>query len=273
MKEIINVFVGVVLFVAGTWFLNNRPDIKDSVRDAGLGVLFAAGTSLLVLAWESKQYLRVLIQSYIKPTKAVRVSMAYLFRIEVDGQFLLVRNHKNPLRGYQPVGGVYKYLKRETASLFQELGIAVDIRPGIGVDDDSRNDLRCKINERRHLPAFLRWFDAKRDRETDPWREFYEELIVEGLLKQEDFPYIQYCHFKSDYEGIKSPDAFPIDEFLYADIIELKPENSKQIDELKRLFVQRSLNDIYTFATPEEIRSGSTSTGITILPHAKKILC
>lgn len=271
MKEVINILFATLLLILSRWFFKGQSDFQDSLRDAGIGLVLAALLGLIIQAWENKEYLRIWVQSYFRPRQPVRVSMAYLFRIEIDGHFMLIRNHKNPARGYQPIGGVYKYLKAETASLFQKLGITADVR--IPVDDDSRNDLRCNIRHRRDLPEFLRWFNAKKDREVDPWREFYEELIVGGWLSQQDFPYIQYCHCKSEYEGIKPPDAFNTDEFLYADIVELKPENSRQIVALKRLFDERDQYDEYMFATPEEIRAGRTANGRVILPHAMKILC
>ncbi|MCF2501353.1 SMODS-associated NUDIX domain-containing protein [Dyadobacter chenhuakuii] len=194
--------------------------------------------------------------------------MAYLFRIKVSGKYLLVKNHRRPDSGYQPVGGVYKYLPNETTTLFNDLGI--ENINGIDVDSDSRNDLRCVLSKRMKLPKFITWFNSKKDRETDPWREFYEELIQENILQQEDFPYIQYIHCKSNYEGIKASTFFPIDEFLYADIYEFKVENSVQQSALDKLATIESIE--YIFATPQEIINGATATGKVILPHSKKLL-
>ena len=61
--------------------------------------------------WQSslRKYLRGKI---IKPTDQIRISFAYLFRIKVDGKYLLVRNGRN-FDKFQPVGGAYKCKEEE----------------------------------------------------------------------------------------------------------------------------------------------------------------
>lgn len=272
MKEFnTHLILALFLFALRQWVVSDT-GYKDSFRDAAIGLIVATIATAFIKIAENQKHIRLWFQSMWHPNRPVRVSMSYLFRIEVDGHFLLIRNHKKPERGFQPVGGVYKFLQSETSSLFQTLGVIPDTR--IRIDEDSRNDLRCTLNQRRNLLAFLKWFNSKTDRELDPWREFYEELINdEELLNRADFPYIQYNYIKQDYEGIKPPDFFNIDEFLYADIILLKPENQRQHEELRRLFTNRYQQDKYIFATPDEIRQGHTADGRAILPHAKKILC
>lgn len=271
MNDIVSTIIAVLLLVLSHYFFENDKDLQGSLRDISLGIFATVLINIIAAARNNKEYLKILFQSYIKPNKAVRISISYLFRIEVDGHFMLVRNHKNPSRGYQPVGGVYKYQKEETTDLFQDLTIDVD--NSIPVDDDSRNDLRCVINKRRHLPEFIRWFNSKKNRELDPWREFYEELISEGILTQDDFPYIQYKYRGSIYEGIKPPDKFKYDEFLYADIIQLKAEGSKQVNAIRNLYNNRFTRQDYIFVTSEEIKKGSSEQGQVIIPHSLKILC
>lgn len=234
-----------------------------------MGIIVSLTLTMLSTLYERRQYISVFFQSYRHPLRRVRVSMAYLFRIKVAGEYLLVKNHRRPDAGFQPVGGVYKYLPNETASLFNHL--SVENINGIEIDTDSENDLRCVLSKRMHLPKFIDWFNSRKDRETDPWREFYEELIKENILQREVFPYIIYSHCKTVYEGIKPPTFFPIDEFLYADIFELKLENSSQQSALVKLRSGDSSGE-YIFATPEEIKNGFTTDGKVILPHSKKIL-
>ncbi|MCF2445397.1 hypothetical protein L0657_15650 [Dyadobacter sp. CY345] len=243
-------------------------DLQGSIRDVGFGLLSSILILLISNAYESRAFIKIWFQSWLKPSKPVRISMAYFFRIRVNGKYLLIDSHRRPGSGYQPVGGVYKYLPNETSTLFNSLGIE-DIN-GIPIDVDSKNDLRCIVKKRKHLPKFIRWFNSKKDRETDPWREFYEELVASGILPHNKFPYLQYVHCGCNYEGIKDPDFFTYDEFLYADIFELKPDGPEQLGALIALDPPQS--DQIIFATHDEIQNGRTVTGKVILPQTKKIL-
>jgi len=120
----------------------------------------------------------------------VRLSLAYLYRINVGGKYLLV---KSRLRNfYQPVGGVYKTLPG-SERIFRELGVRPDrmIETQNGV---AKGDLRVHVKG-AHVVDFLAWFDSKADRETSPWREFCEELLSTGILQGKEFRYIDY-HFR-----------------------------------------------------------------------------
>lgn len=63
------------------------------------------------LQWisDNKKYLKLWIDTNIGKArdKQVRFSLAYLFRIKIDGKYLLVKNSKIANQ-YQPIGGVYK---------------------------------------------------------------------------------------------------------------------------------------------------------------------
>ena len=71
----------------------------------------------------------------------IRCSISGLFRIEVNGLFLLIQGHR--LRHqFQPVGGVFK--RYQTAKRFlSDLGVLDDDK--IRVDDDNRDDLRIRV--------------------------------------------------------------------------------------------------------------------------------
>ena len=55
----------------------------------------------------------------------IRISFAYLFRIQVDGKYFLVKNGRGTQK-YQPVGGAYKYNKVEKRILSSEFQIVYD---------------------------------------------------------------------------------------------------------------------------------------------------
>lgn len=264
-KEVIQFLGGIVLF--GLSFLPSGQ--SDLLLKMAVGTFFA--TLIGVITWivENWSTIKLHIQARgLKSGKSIRLSMAYLFRIEVQGKFLLVRNHRDQ-PGYQPVGGVYKFLKQENQSQFKKLG--VEPCHAIPVDHDSTDDLRITIAKRKNVIPFLSWFDKKENRETDPWREFLEELICDGLLPAEDFPYIQYNLCDQHRTGIQPSKKFPTDELLHADIYELKWVNAEQKMAFHRLFNTQVPHDKYVFATKEEIERGHTADGRVILEHTRKL--
>ncbi|MDO9628257.1 MAG: hypothetical protein Q7I99_00030 [Acholeplasmataceae bacterium] len=264
-KGVVQLIVGLLIIVI-SWFWINL-DSKSAWYKIAIGLLLGALIEFVTFIWEERKRIKLLIQcNLIKRNQEIRISMAYLFKIEIEGKYFLIKNHRDQI-GYQPVGGVYRYLKNENSDLFNDLGIyPCTYMPN---DDISKNDLRRRINHRKNLNKFLLWFESKRNRETDPWREFYEELIIDRIIDSRKFPYIQFnlCH--SNYSNIKKSSFFPTDEFLYADIYELKWDSDDQEAEFKRLAYSKS--DDYIFATRDEIMNGFTAQGKKILPHSKKL--
>src|SRR5205823_5005706 len=89
--------------------------------------------------------------------------------------------------------------------------------------------------KRKNLIEFLKWFESRKNRELDPWREFTEELIEPGLLPAEPFRHIKYVFVRKHQEGILRSPVFAEDEFRYADIFELRPENDAQREAIRDL--------------------------------------
>ncbi len=119
--------------------------------------------------------------------KEIRLSIAYLFRIKVDNQYLLV---KSRTRNYfQPVGGAYKTLPG-SEKIFEKLNVKGDriIETEKGI---AKGDLRVYVRG-INVIDFLDWFNSKEDREISPWREFCEELIVTDILPWREFRHIDY---------------------------------------------------------------------------------
>ena len=119
--------------------------------------------------------------------KEVRLSIAYLFRIQVDNKFLLVKNRRRNY--YQPVGGAFKTLPG-SETIFKKLKVKPDrlIETEHGI---AKGDLRVNMKA-VNVIEFLEWFNSKEDRETSPWREFCEELISTNILPWKPFRYIDY---------------------------------------------------------------------------------
>jgi hypothetical protein len=103
----------------------------------------------------------------------IRVSCAALCRIEHLGRFLLLLNHNRHDKGVyvlSPVGGA--------------LGVDDPARLAdfnARLEDPARNELRLTM-PRDALPRFREWFFRGEERERSPFRELYEELVVESAL-------------------------------------------------------------------------------------------
>jgi hypothetical protein len=264
LKTGVNFITGILLLATSIFCFN----FNDSLNKISYGLLISVIIEMVIEGIENRKILHLWFQSFhpFRFLKPIRISIAYLFRIEIDGRYLLIKNHRGQ-NGYQPIGGVYKYFKNETASYFQKIGLISDTK--ITVDGDSRNDLRCNLKHRYKLFKFLKWLKLKTDRETDPWREFYEELVEPGYLSSQAFPYIQYNLTGTNYSKIKYSEIFRIDEFLYADIFEIKFITHLQEQEIRGLL--NIANNEFLFATAEEIKSGKSGNHY-ILPHSEKIL-
>ncbi len=202
-----------------------------------------------------------------KFVKKVRFSCAYLFRIEINGKYLLVKDEQGR-NTYQPVGGVYKYTANDFFSFTQ-----AEQCTRLGTDSDLDNDLRIVL-PRNRVNAFEKWYHREKGRETvcDLHREFQEEIINRiQSINPKIFETISYVHCGEHTEAEKwGADDINI---RIADIVELKP-TPEQKKELLRLLEHK--NTTYRFATPEEIYDlGRVAGGAqvqTISNHTKKIL-
>ncbi len=241
-------------------------EAKSTLFKLALGFVAAGIIEFIVFLYENRKKWNLFITKIYKSRQPVRVTIAYLFRIEVNGEYVLIKRHKKDKIGYQPVGGAFKYFKEENRELFDKLGI--EPCNHVPRDVDTEHDLRVIVRKRKNLMEFLKWFEKRTDREMDPWREFYEELIEPNLLPAEAFRHIKYAYIGKHEEGILPSPVFPTDEYRYAEIYELRPETDAQRNAIAAL-KQRS--EEILFATPDEIRKGSKN-GQVILPHTFKIL-
>lgn len=205
----------------------------------------------------------------IKKDDPIRISFAYLFRIKIDGKYLLVLNGRGTGK-YQPVGGAYKTFDVEKIYLKNHFYLSEDSK--IPVDNSSKNDYRMFIPESK-LKAFVRRFDKTKDREQikNLKREFKEELISTGIL---DFKNIRYRYCGRHFENIEFSRHFRCYELLLADIVELLP-TPEQEDKLRTLISIDS--DKYCLATKDEIEhcgivEGTDKLKEIIADHSYKIL-
>lgn len=136
-------------------------------------------------------------------------------------------------------------------------------------DDVNEYDLRLKMNKRKNIRKFLKWFFSNKEREFDPWREFYEELVESQILPASVFKYIHYDLVGQHFEPIHFDTRFNIDTFKYADIYTPKFVTDEQKEEVRKLLSVNSPEFIW--ATEQEILNKTTDDGKRIADHTFKI--
>lgn len=177
--------------------------------------------------------------------KIIRLSFSYLFKIQVDGKYLLVRGHRMKNQ-FQPIGGVYKVYD-EGKSFMDKIRAVSDTSMG---NTDETDDLRLQIKGKEYF-KFWEWFKSMEDREYDPRREFEEELLDTGILPVEAFQKLKYRKTYSHNVGVKYSQPLQTHEVVYADIFEIKlSDRQKQII---RDAVQQNPNQI-CLASADDIR-------------------
>jgi hypothetical protein len=191
------------------------------------------------------QLLRLSWSSALAYHQNVRVSVAYLFRIKVDDRYLLVRGLRWPQ--FQPVGGVYKVFPSARSFLDEIHALDDNLVP---IDPVSMDDLRVRVPG-RYVPRFVAWFAQGRDRESGPWREFYEEFVATSLLPHAVFPFVQQRFLSRRVSQIRYSEYADSKELFVTDIFELVP-NFAQLAALRALRLQAP-PEIY-WATESEIR-------------------
>ncbi|MQP53286.1 MULTISPECIES: hypothetical protein [unclassified Flavobacterium] len=184
-----------VLLIFGTFIIFRTifpPDENDTFSETlfNLSIELVGGIILLAILNILQNINRLYFYFQTKIVlrkKEIRLSIAYLFRIKVDGKYLLVKNSRRNY--YQPVGGAFKTLPG-SEKIFEKLEVKSDrlIETEKGI---AKNDLRVFVKG-INVIEFIEWFNSKEDRETSPWREFCEELISTNILPWKQFRFIDY---------------------------------------------------------------------------------
>ncbi len=217
----------------------------------GGGILGFLLDKFLTFAEETDLFL--IIPILLNWNKNIRVSFSYLFRIQVDGTYFLVRGNKK--KKFQPVGGVYQKYNGSNAILkdiFQE-------------DDEMKKgnekDLRGRVKG-KDLKKFIQWFGSRQDREITCHREFYEELINSGMLNKKQFTELHYSYLGTHKTSIFTSEYYG-KEFLLADIYELELDEKKKKEFLKLKEEYDKAKDNselnYAFVSENEIRTRHTT--------------
>lgn len=262
----------LLLGVVGCFEIKDWP-VGSSLAGIALGFIFPALYASFqdlfdTSDWKVSQR-KLMRGGLLKKDTPVRISFAYLYRINVGDKYLLVRNSRGTGK-YQPVGGVYKLLGNEKIELKNRYHVMDDDK--ISIDKSSRDDYRLRLTN-QYLRRFVKRFDSEATREQvcDLSREFREELIETGLLNWNQITY-RICG--RHITPLQYGKHFQIYELLLADVVELLPtkDQEKDLDDLVR-----NQSNKYIFATADEINSLgiNTHTGKlteSIADHSVKIL-
>lgn len=199
----------------------------------------------------------------------LRISFAYLFRVCVHGQYMLIPSERRP-NVYQPIGGVYHYHPSEIKFLADHYQVKNE--HGEIPDISKSGDYRLCVPG-IYLQPFLQRFDQTAARESicNVGREFVEEAIHTGMFS---FMKIKYRYCGRHISSIQFSDYCNCYKLLMADIVELLPDKY-QFDVLTNYLGISSPN--YLFATSEIIRNRQWSGCFSGCPpiiaeHAWKIL-
>ncbi|MFW5700491.1 MAG: hypothetical protein ACOCWM_02280 [Cyclobacteriaceae bacterium] len=242
--------------------------LRPELYGIAIGLTIAMLIELIVFLIRKWSLLRVYAKCYFPlSSKEIRLTIAYLFKIECHGKYLLVKSKRIP-NTYQPVGGVYKYFSPEADNILSKMTIIPD--NSIPNDGYSEHDLRVKMKNRCHVPLFLKWFFELKQRELSPWREFYEELVATKILPAKIFSYMFYDLIGQHLEQIHFDPHFRIDTLKYADIYIPRYSSDEQRFSLKKL-AQQVNDDQYIWATENEIINKFTHDGKRIADHTCKI--
>ena len=258
MIKTIGKFIGILLLTVALAIIvyvadKNGCDVVVILLSAVIGwlveqLLFSVQDIADISSWKKEQR-KCSRGHFINKDTLIRISFAYIFRIKVDGKYLLVMNKRNTGK-YQPVGGVYKMLDSEKRYLASKYGCMDDDM--IPIDASSKNDYRLRVKE-RYLRAFVRRFNKGIDREIidNLSREFKEELIDTGIFSPENFKKIQYEYVGRYYNGVKFTQKFGYYELLLGDVVSLIP-TPEQEKELRELLNDGSKTEV-SFFTDEQI--------------------
>ncbi|MFD5635236.1 hypothetical protein ACFWJM_14005 [Streptomyces sp. NPDC127077] len=261
LRAFVYLCVATALLALGFSFQNT------TIGDISTGGFLALTVPAAIAVNASRVEIRMRWYSLRYRTKIIRVSAAYLFRIKIDGKYLLVKGSRFP--HYQPVGGVFKVSSKGQAFL-ADMGVQDDDL--IPIDQTSEADLRIRVRG-ANLAKFYTWFDNRNGREDSPWREFHEELLATSILPSEPFPYIFHEYQGRIVDKIRFSPHADSQEVIISDIYELLP-TQEQGDALRSILEIQE--DGFGWFSSDAIKRRGVLPGVPnvtpIAEHAQKIL-
>lgn len=244
----------------------NGYELMDILTSILKNVISSIAFVIIGWFWANKKHIYIGYQSIILRKKEIRISISYLFQININGKYLLVKG--NRINQYQPVGGVYKVFPS-----FENIKNKYDIKDDkhFPIDVISKSDLRIRING-RYLLGLLRWFDTRKNREIDVHREFYEEMINTGILNMKSLTEFNPEYYKTLNTKVKYSEHFDCKELLLYEVYKIKL--TKEEIELVKKYVNENSEKAILCTEDNILKKCITINGIStqIGEHAQYIL-
>lgn len=219
---------------------------------------FVTGTKII---WRHSRHTLPFLKSQRFRNKELRVSMAAICKIRVDGKFLLVRNRHR--QGYfGPFGGVIKHF--EGAMTFLD---SIDFNPEKKAEKDAdlKDDLRGFFPG-KNLGNFLLWFEKGHDREQaidTLRRELREEAREAGfsLSTEDNFSALNFRKIREVHEGPYVPHSVQYPQYRNIEVYEpIKDE--RLTDFIESLGAPSNSQSVhYCLASRDEIDRGKLDEG------------
>lgn len=263
MTRLLVYFVIAAASGAALFFLDPESTGFLLVSAAAIGFLVPL-VDATVRHWDLVKFALMSLRTW---REDVRVSVSYLFRIKVSNKYLLIEGRR--FKQFQPVGGVFKYYPAGEAKLDEMSARDDDLYP---IDKVGIGDLRMTIRG-RYLARFFAWFNRRRGRETDVWREFHEELIAPGYLPSETFKFVRAEFVGTRSTGLRWSDYVQRKEIIFAEIYQLVP-TPEQSAVLEGMAAEQREGLRWATATEVTRRGADTNRGIVaaISDHSSWIL-
>ncbi|RSJ66306.1 hypothetical protein D8802_08605 [Streptococcus oralis] len=219
-------------------------------------ISFVVGGSLTLIL-TNRKYFRLWISTNIGKAreKQVRFSLAYLFRIKIDGKYLLVKNSKIANQ-YQPIGGVYKKFA-SFDNIANELGVTYEKKTNFIVSDD----LRVYVQSKNTI-KFVKWFHTRKNREFNVIREFFEEIIDKNILEIQNLKDIEFEFIKTYDSGLHYTEQFGSYEILLHDIFEVRLKLNDVEEKLKQYIESSSDNYLILVGQDNILQKSVTIDGV-----------
>lgn len=181
------------------------------------GVLSGLITAFLIYIvsrlFKHHRHLNLLFNKYRYYYRDIRFSIAYLYRIKIDDQYLLIKG--NRIEQFQPIGGVYKYYES-----FLRLKELYDVKSDNPQNFCEGNDLRIIVRGKNIL-NIIDWFNTRKNREVTIYREFYEELIKCEIIDLGSLVRSNIEFIKQIEPTVKYSSHFKMQEILIFEVYEL----------------------------------------------------
>lgn len=243
--------------------------IKNIFTNLISSVLWVILGSIITFLYTSRRVLKMKVKlfylKYIQKEKLIRFSISYLFRIKLNGEYLLIKG--NRIEQLQPIGGVYKYYDSFKKNI-QDWDIKDD--SGFPIDETSKHDLRIRV-PLQYVIKTIDWFKTKKNREYCVFRELYEELLSDEFFKDKNFNNLSIEYLKTNIKPITYSKYFKINEILIADIFELNL--TKDQEKILSDFIK--VNNSFKVVSEDSIKRGSIDIdkkSYSIGEHTEKLI-